>query len=292
MYDFKSYEKATTIDDALSQLQANPKTRIIAGGTDILIRLREGKKDFEHLVDIHDVEELKKINIKNDGAIEIGSGATFTQIVESKIIQDHVPLLAVAVDSIGGPQIRNMATIGGNICNGVPSADSASSLFAFNAELIIRGENSKRVVNIANFYLGPGKVDLAQNEILTSFVITPDNYEGYYGHFIKYAMRNAMDIATIGCAALLKMENDTIKNLRLSYGVAGPVPLRCKKTEKMVKGRKVDQKLLNKIKRCVLDDVNPRTSWRASKEFRLHIIKELSERVIVTAIERAGGKIH
>lgn len=291
MYNFKSYDKVNTVKDAISLLAANPKARLLAGGTDILARIREGKKEFGHIVDIHDVNELKEINIKNDGTIEIGSGATFTQIVESKIIQDHIPLLAAAVDTIGGPQIRNMATIGGNICNGVPSADSASSLFVFNAGLIIRGKNRRRQISISDFYLGPGKVELAQNEILTSFVITPDNYEGYHGHYIKYAMRNAMDIATIGCAVLLKLRNDTIEDLRLAYGVAGPVPLRCKQTETIAKGQRPDQKLLDKIKKCVLDDVNPRTSWRASKEFRLHIIQELSERVIVKAIEKAGGII-
>ncbi|MBT4290081.1 MAG: xanthine dehydrogenase FAD-binding subunit XdhB, partial [Deltaproteobacteria bacterium] len=145
-------------------------------------------------------------------------------------------------------------------------------------------------VPIADFYLGPGKVDLKHGEILTAFIIAPQNYQNCYGVYYKYAMRNAMDIATIGCAAICRVENNHLAELRLSYGVAGPVPIRCFQTETMVNGKIISDQLIRDIGDSVINDVNPRTSWRASKEFRLQIISELARRVVRNAIEKAGGK--
>ena len=289
MFQFKSCDKAGTVREAIALLQKIPDARIISGGTDVLIKLHEGKKGYEHLVDIHDIDELKHISINKNGNIVIGSGASFVKITESPIIKKHINVLSVAVSTVGGPQVRNMATIGGNICNGVTSADSASTLFALNAVLSIEGADGIRDIPIGDFYLGPGKVDLKSHEILISISITPDNYIGYNGHFYKYAMRNAMDIATIGCSSVCKVENGCLIDLRLAFGVAGPVPLRCTSTEKMAAGEKIDSQLLNKIADNVRNDVNPRTSWRASKEFRLQIIRELARRVTAKAIEEAGG---
>ncbi len=289
MFQLKSYEKAESVSNAIELLKANPDSRLIAGGTDVLIRLRDGKAGYEHLVDIHDLEELKQCHINEDGRLIIGPGTTFTNLIESDIIRQNIPILAEAAATVGGPQIRNVATIGGNICNGVTSADSASSLFALNALLIIEGVKGKRQVPISDFYKGPGKVDLKQGEILTSIRIIPDNYQDYSGHYHKYAMRNAMDIATIGCAAVCKIKDDHLEDLRLAYGVAAPVPIRCNKTEAMATGKKLTEKLLMDISATVKQDVTPRTSWRASKEFRLQIISELARRVVKKAVEKAGG---
>ncbi len=288
MFDLSTYKKAESIDDAIRLLNDNPDARLLAGGTDVLIKLREGKKGFSSLVDIHDLPELKGIKIDNNETIILGSGMTFTEIMESDTIADHIPILAEAAGSVGGPQVRNVATIGGNVCNGVTSADSASSLFSMNAMVMLKGKNGNRELPIADFYTGPGKVDLKQDEVLTSFKITQENYKGFFGNYYKYAMRNAMDIATIGCAGLLKTENGILTDLRLTFGVAGPVPIRCPKTEKAAVGKKMNGELIDDIVRLVETDVNPRTSWRASKEFRTHIIRELTKIVIKESAGRAG----
>jgi xanthine dehydrogenase FAD-binding subunit len=185
-----------------------------------------------------------------------------------------------------------MATIGGNLCNGVPSADSATPLICLNAQLTIEGPDGAHQKSLENFFLGPSQVALKQHEIVTAITITRNNYDGYCGHFYKYAMRNAMDIATIGCAAVCKVENDTLKDLRLAYGTAAPVPIRCKSTEKNACGRKVTPKLLDEIAKAVIKDVKPRNSWRAAKDFRLQIIKTLAQRVVKQAILNTGGTIH
>ncbi|MGD8667622.1 MAG: xanthine dehydrogenase FAD-binding subunit XdhB, partial [Desulfobacterales bacterium] len=223
------------------------------------------------------------------GDIIIGPLASFTQVAESELICQHIPVLSQAVLTIGGPQVRNMATIGGNLCNGVPSADSATPLIALNATVTIEGRHGSRQMPLESFFLGPSQVALEQHEILTAITITHDNYVDYFGHFHKYAMREAMDISTIGCSAVCKIKDGTLQDLRLAFGVAAPVPIRCKGTEGKVRGQKIKPKLLTDIARYVSADVRPRTSWRAAKAFRLQIITTLAHRVVEQAILNAGG---
>ena len=291
MFNFKRYSKAGSIAEAIRLLAENPEARIIAGGTDVLVKLHKGKEGFDHLVDIHDIAELNFIRSNDDGDLVIGPMSCFTSVAESALIRKHIPVLMKAILTIGGPQVRNMATIGGNLCNGVPSADSATPLMALNAAVTIEGRNGSRQLPLEDFFLGPGRVDLEHHEIMTAITVRRDNYAGYGGHFYKYAMRDAMDIATIGCSAVCRVEDEVLADLRLAYGVAAPVPIRCKDTEDKIRGRKVSAQLLDDIARSVLDDVSPRTSWRAARDFRLQIIATLARRVVRQAILDAGGTI-
>lgn len=291
MFNFKSYLRAGSVQEAIQFLGQNPEAHLIAGGTDVLVKLHKGKGQFSHLVDIHDIAELDFVTRNDAGDLVIGPLTSFTKVAESALIRKHIPILAEAILTIGGPQVRNMATIGGNLCNGVPSADSATPLMALNAAVTIEGSRGLRQMPLENFFLGPSRVALEHHEIMTAITVTRDNYAGYYGHFFKYAMRNAMDIATIGCSAVCKLEGDILADLRLAYGVAAPVPIRCKSTEDKAHGRRVSSVLLDDICSAVINDVSPRTSWRASRDFRLQIIATLARRVVRQAIINAGGTI-
>ncbi len=291
MFNFKSYSRAGSVQEAIQLLEQNPEAHLIAGGTDMLVKLHKGKAQFDHLIDIHDIAELDFINQNDDGDIVIGPLTCFTDVAESALICKHVPVLSEAILTIGGPQVRNMATIGGNLCNGVPSADSATPLIALNANVTIEGGNGSRQMPLESFFLGPSRVALEQHEILTAITVTRENYADYYGHFYKYAMRDAMDIATIGCSAVCKVKDGILEDLRLAFGVAAPVPIRCKGTEDKVRGCKITPGLLADIATAVTADVRPRTSWRAAKEFRLQIITTLAQRVVEQAILNAGGTI-
>ena len=291
MFNFKSYTKAGSVQEAIQLLAQNPEAHLIAGGTDMLVKLHKGKAQFDHLVDIHDIAGLNYITQNDAGDIIIGPLACFTDVAESELIRKHIPVLSQAVLTIGGPQVRNMATIGGNLCNGVPSADSATPLIALNAAVTIEGQDGSRQMPLESFFLGPSQVALEQHEILTAITIAHDNYADYFGHFHKYAMREAMDISTIGCSAVCKIKDGTLQDLRLAFGVAAPVPIRCKGTEDKVRDRKITPKLLTDIAKSVSADVRPRTSWRAAKDFRLQIITTLAHRVVEQAILNAGGVI-
>lgn len=291
MYDIKNYYNASTIKEAVELLHAHPQARIISGGSDVLIKIREGKFAGTSLVCIRDIKELLGVKMTDSGDIYIGAGTTFSHITNDPIIKAHIPVLGEAVDQVGGPQVRNIGTIGGNICNGAVSADSAPTVFSLNAMLRIEDGNGERLVPVRDFYLGPGRVNLKHGEILTHVVIPAREYEGFQGHYIKYSMRNAMDIATISCSVLSKadLENGILEDVRITFGVAAPVPYRCEKTEKALQGMKIDDMLYENAAELVREEINPRDSWRASKAFRLQIGGEIVKRALKRTIELAGG---
>ena len=291
MYDFKSFYQAADVDDAIRALKENPEAVIISGGSDVLIKIREGKMAGCSLVSIHGIKALKGVRMDADGSIVIGPAATFSEVTHDEIIRQYIPVLGAAVDQAGGPQLRNIGTVGGNVCNGATSADSASSLFLLNAQLVLKGENGVRTVPINEFYTGPGRTVREQTEVLTEIRIPRLGYENFYGHYIKYGKRNAMEIATLGCACGVRLSADkkTVEELRLAYGVAAPTPIRCGKTEALCKGMAIGAELYDAIGKGALEEVNPRSSWRASKEFRLQLVEELPKRALKQAIQFAGG---
>ncbi|MCL6270489.1 xanthine dehydrogenase FAD-binding subunit XdhB [Sansalvadorimonas sp. 2012CJ34-2] len=291
MFAIEKYHKAATVQETVELLSQNSEAHLLAGGTDVLVKLREGHEQFKQLIDIHDVQELQSIEMLDDGTLSIGAGVSCTRLIRSEIVQAHIPVLAQAANMLGGPQVRNAATLGGNICNGAPSAENASPLVVLDAQVNIVGPNGSRLVPITEFYLRPGKVDLEQNEIVTDFRIAKESYENTGGEFCKYAMRNAMDIATIGCSVICRMDEDRIEDLHIAYTVAAPVPTRCRTAEEMCKGQVPSKALLNDLAKVVHEDLKPRDSWRASKDFRVHVISTLAERVTEKAIIRAGGII-
>jgi len=289
MFPIKNYHYAESVEDAVQHLAAHEGAKILAGGTDVLVRLHEGKEGYDHLVDINGLDELKEIRIDGQGNIFIGSRATFAEIISSDIVRQHLPMLAQALLTIGGPQVRNTGTMGGNICNGAVSADSACAALVYEFDLLILGPAGERRQSIHGFHTGPGRTILQQGDLLTSFVIRPENYTDFRASYIKYAMRGAMDIATIGCGAAIKMNGAKVDTLKLAFTVAAPTPIRCPTAEKTMEGATISEKSLERLADAVEGDVKPRTSWRASKEFRLHIIRTLAKKVTLQALDNQGG---
>ena len=292
MYDIGKFYQAADVEDAVRALVEDPEAVVISGGSDVLIKIREGKLAGCSLVSIHGIKELEGIRMEEDGTIVIGPATTFSHITNNDIIQKHIPMLGDAVDMAGGPQLRNIGTIGGNVCNGVTSADSASSLCCLDAVLVLKGPDSVREVPISQWYTGPGRTVRNHDEVLTAIRIKKENYQGYGGHYIKYGKRNAMEIATLGCAVSVKLTEDKrhIQDLRLGYGVAAPTPIRCHKTEEAVKGMETGEALAQAVGKGALEEVNPRSSWRASREFRLQLVEELGRRAVKQAVINAGGE--
>lgn len=294
MYDIKALYEAESVTHAVQLLLEHPEAQIIAGGSDVLVQMREGKRAGKELVSIYGLDEIRGVSLEEDGTIRIGSLTSFSHITKDPIIQAHINVLGQAVDQVGGPQIRNIGTIGGNTCNGVTSADSASTLFAWDAIIEITGPEGVRRTPIQNFYIKAGQVDLRPGELQTGILIPKASYEGYEGHYIKYAMRNAMDIATTGCSVNVKLSADksTMEDVRIAYGVAGPIPMRAVTAEAYAKGKPTTQAEIKAFARTVLEDINPRDSWRAAKDFRQHIAVVLAERALTESIRLAGGVIH
>lgn len=291
MYDFKAVYEAFSVQEAIALLQEHPEAKIIAGGSDVLIKTREGRMAGEEVVSIYLIDELRGIRMEEDETLRIGPLTSFSHITKDPLIQEHINVLGEAVDMVGGPQIRNIGTIGGNTCNGVTSADSASTLTAWDAIMEITGPEGVRQVSIHDWYVKAGQVCLQPAEILTGILIRKESYEGYQGHYIKYGMRNAMEIATTGCSVNVKLSADkkTFEDVRIGYGVAGPVPMRAPSAEAIAKGKPVCEETVKAFSEAVLQDINPRTSWRATKEFRQHLAVELADRAMREAVRLSGG---
>lgn len=290
MYDFESIHLATSVDDAVAALVEKPEALIIAAGTDVLVQIREGRHAGCDLVSIHGLEELKGVTMEDDGTIVIGPLTTFRELHESPIVRENLESLWMASDTPGGPQLRAVGTIGGNVCNGITSADTASSVVAYDATMRVRGPEGDRDIPISEWYTGPGKTSRKHEEVLTQIRIPRENYEGFAGTYYKYGKREALEIATMGVSCLVKMNADhkTIDDIRLAFGVAGPYPMRVRNTENELRGKTVAEAepLIGELA-CA--EANPRTSWRASREFRLQLIAELSRRLLVETSQKGGA---
>ena len=295
MYDMKALYEAQSVPDAVRLRLEHPEAQIIAGGSDVLVQMREGKRAGKELISIYMLDELRGVSIDEDENIRIGSLTSFSHITKDPIIQKYVNVLGEAVDQVGSPQIRNIGTIGGNTCNGVTSADSASTLHALEAIVELTGKNGVRRLPIKDFYIKAGVVDIraGEGEIQTAILIPKESYEDCFGKYIKYGMRNAMEIASLGCSVNVRLSPDKkyIRRCRIAYGVAGPVPMRAPSAEAVANGSRLTRDMLDEFALAVLLDINPRDSWRAGKAFRQHIAVEMARRALTESIERAGGVI-
>ncbi len=253
--------------------------------------MREGKRAGEELISIYGLDELRGVTLEEDGTLRIGSLTSFSHITKDPLIQKYINVLGEAVDQVGGPQIRNIGTIGGNTCNGVTSADSASTLHAYEAIVELTGPDGVRRVPIEEFYIKAGTVDIRPGEIQTAILIPRESYENTYGHYIKYAMRSAMDIATLGTSVNLRLSADKryVERARIAFGVAGPVPLRARTAEAAANGQLLTEELAERFAQAVREDIQPRDSWRAAKDFRMHIAVESAKRAFLEAAKLAGG---
>ena len=293
MYDMKALYEAASVAEAIELRIAHPEAQIIAGGSDVLVQMREGKRAGKELISIYGIDAMRGVSIDEEENIRIGSLTSFSHITRDPIICKYCNVLGEAVDMVGGPQIRNIGTIGGNTCNGVTSADSASTLHAWEAIVELAGKDGVRRVPIKEFYIKAGVVDIRPDEIQTAILIPKASYENCFGHYIKYAMRNAMDIATLGCSVNVRLSADkkTVERARIAYGVAGPVPMRCPSAEAAANGREVSLETVEAFALAVLEDINPRDSWRASKAFRQHIAVEMAKRCMIESVKLAGGAV-
>ena len=293
MYDINVLYQAKTVAEAVALHLEHPEADIIAGGTDVLVQMREGKRAGKSLLSIQGLDEIRGITMEEDGTLRIGSLTTFSHITNNPLIQEHINVLGEAVDMVGGPQIRNAGTIGGNTCNGATSADSTATLHAYEAIVELTGPNGVRRLPINEFYIWAGQVDLQPGEIQTAILIPKESYENTKGHYIKYAMREALDIATLGTSVNVRLSEDkkTVERVRIAFGVAGPTPLRAKQAEEFANGKPLSMELIEETAKLVVGDLKCRDSWRASKAFRTHMAVECTKRAFIESVKLCGGEL-
>ncbi|NLN69732.1 MAG: xanthine dehydrogenase family protein subunit M [Chloroflexi bacterium] len=283
------YFEAQSVEEVIAVLnKGENKSRIIAGGTDILLHVRAGLISPNCLVSIKQIESLKGIIKKDDGRIEIGAATNLTNVEQSELLHLNYQLIADAARSIGSRQIRNLATIGGNNCSAVPSADTAPALLASEAEVRIQSSLGFREMPLSDFFVGPKTTILDHDSLLLNFSL-PKVMENTGSVYMRFCPRGAMNLPIVSVAVLIALESDLfhIKKSRVALGGVAKVPLRALETESILEGQIISQELINLASNATASSINPISDHRATKEFRYRLAKELTARSILKAIQRA-----
>jgi CO/xanthine dehydrogenase FAD-binding subunit len=285
------YLKPTSLAEALGLLyEHGDKAKVIAGGTDLMIQWKKRLLSPDYLISLRNVPELNFINC--DGGLRIGSATTHRSLELSPEIQKWFPVIWDAVSGLGSVQVRNSATIGGNLCNAAPSADTAPPMLVLEAQVkIASGGAGRSVVPIETFFKGPGKTVLQPGEIVTEFSIAqPLPRTGMA--YTKHTRRKAMDLPILGVAVLLSFNEDlsTCAKARVALGVAAPTPMRAKQAEAFLEGKSINEKVLAEAGEIAATEASPRTTIRGSEWYRRDMIRVLVKRTGLVCHQRAKGE--
>ena len=281
------YHAPTSLPEALDLLaKYDGKGAVLAGGTDLLVSMKKREVLPEHLISLKGIAELKGIHDEKEG-MRIGALVTLGEIEHSKMIQDKFRVLWDAVQVMASRQIRNLGTIGGNLCSAAPSADTAPPLIVLDASVEIISPNGKRKVLVENFFKGPGESDLRPSEILTQIMI-PNPLKKSSGAYFKLMRRAAMDLAQVGIAACLSFDSGkrTCTRARIALGAVGLTPIRALKAEQILLNKELNETVGKEAGKIAAQEANPRSSLRASKEYRREMVEVLTKRAVMAAYHR------
>lgn len=277
------YAKPQDLEEALSFLSKAPEaTKILAGGTDLIIQLRSRETEAEYILDLGGLEELKQIRLEGENII-LGSMTTFTQVEEDPIIRKHVPVLAEAAGSVGSPQIRNRGTVGGNIANAAVAADSVPALMALDAKVKLVSTAGERVVELVEVPVGLNKTSIKRDEILTEIII-PVPKENTLGAFIKIGRRKAMAIARLNLALQVTFEADRIASARLALGAVGTTAYRVPEVEELLAGQVLSAELVDKACKTVNEVVANKLGSRPTAPYK--------KTIAAAALRRAFARLN
>ena len=256
----------------------------LAGGTDILAAMHSGKEQYGTLIDLKNIEELKHFET-GDGLL-FGSLTPHRIFEQSSLVKNRYTALYEGCSQVGSSQIRIRGTVGGNICNAVPSADSIGPLLVFDAECIIAGTEGERKLPLSAFFQGVKKTALLEGELLKSISVPePDKDSG--SAYIKYTRRNAMDLALFGVSCYIVLDGNKVKKVRIALTTASPTPMRATDAEDYLTENMFGGAEIKKAAELAASQAKPRSSWRSSAEFRKALARELTERTITLAVKRA-----
>jgi carbon-monoxide dehydrogenase medium subunit len=277
------YLEPKSLDDALALLtKYKDKARIIAGGTDVMLQARNKAIKPDYLVDITNIPGLECIKFDDKKGLKIGSLITVRALETSAELQKEYPIIAQAAGQIGSIAIRNVATLGGNLCNALPSAETAQVMVALSAEARVIGPSGERTISFDDFFRGVGKTALKPDELLLE-VVVPEPQPNTKGIYIKHSPRGTIDLAVINVTVVLTMEPDqkTCKEARIVLGAVAPTPLRDRKAEGILTGKVINDELIIKAAQLASDEANPRAgSIRGSPGYKKEMVKVLITRAM------------
>ncbi len=279
MYPYEYHQPLNLLDALQFMENSRGEAEYIAGGTDLLIRIKQGYLQPKALISLRGLEKLK--SIEDNGAFTLGSMTKIRDLERSIRVKQAYPALYQACRSMANPQIRNVATIGGNLINAAPSADCATPLLVLDAQITLAGPGGNKEISIDKLFKGPGQTSKYHEEILTRISLPP-RVTNSGSAFIKLG-RVTQDIAKVNVAAFVAMENSTCRVCRLAAGAVAPSPLRLYKTEQIVQGQKITQELLEHITETIKEEISPISDIRSTEEYRKEVTATLIKRAILQA---------
>lgn len=282
-----TYDAPGTLDQAVSILKTHGENaRPFCGGTDILIQLRAGVRRTAHLVDVKKIPELCALSYDGKKGLRLGAAVPCIEIYENEQMRRHYPGLSEAAHLIGSIQIQNRASIGGNLCNGSPAADTTPALIALGARARIVGPKGEREVPVDTFVVSPGRTVLQPGELLVELLIAPPPIHSSDA-YLRFIPRNEMDIAVVGVGVALTLDGDKVKAARIGLGAVAATPLLASKAADALIGKKLDDASLEAAGREASEATRPIDDMRGTAEYRRHITAVLTRRAIAIAAERA-----
>ena len=281
------YLEPKTIDEAAKYLaKYGTKTRVIAGGTDLLVKMKMGEVRPEVLINISRIPALRYLI--GDKDVRIGALTPFRELEKSRVIKEEFTALFEAARSISSVQIKTMGTIGGNLCHASPAADSAPPLIVLGGEVKLIQDGSERTLPVEEFFVGPGETVLSPKELLVEIQIP--EAKGRMGSAFFKMGRVAADLSKVSVAVALVRDGDLCRDCRIALGAVAKTPLRVKKGEEILKGKKVTEALIHKTGEQVSLEIQPITDSRSTAWYRKEVAKVMTRDAIKLAWERAGGK--
>jgi len=284
------YERPETIAEDIVALRADD-ARALAGGTDLVPQLREGRRLAARIVDLKHIPEMTAITLLPDGSVSIGAAATATAVARHSAIVARYPSIAESAQLIGGVQVQNRASLGGNICNAAPSADGVPALICHDARAVIAGPEGARELPVEAIFRAPGRTSLAAGELLVAIRLPPvaPNSAGTYRRFTP---RREMDIAVAGAGAWLRLgEAGTIVEARLALASVAPTPIRAPTAERMLVGERPSGTLFEEAGRLAAKDARPISDTRGSAVYRGTLVAVLTARALAECGRRLGLEV-
>jgi len=285
----KSFEyfSAKSLEEVIDLIKKHTQCKILAGGTDLLVKMKRGEITPKTIIDIKRLPELNKIKSNTDGILTIGSLVTFNDILDNPIFKQDYSILYQAAQVMGTAQIRNRATIGGNICNGSPAGDSIPPLICLGAQLQLINQENDRLIPIEKFYEGPQKTCLHPDEILSAIKI-PLLRPETFGVYLKLGLRKSLEIAIISICVLISINKrlEFIEDIKISLGSVAPTPIRCKRAEDILRRKPIGNDLIERAALRVQKDINPISDLRSSAEYRYEMAYVLTKKALKFLVDK------
>ncbi len=279
--DFEYFTPDSVEEACQLLLKHGSKAKAIAGGTDVLIKMKKELLATEILVAIGQLPQLRKIEYVPGKGVVIGSAVTHNEVQNAKVLHDKYLSVAEAAHQMANSQVRNLGTVGGNISNAVPSADLPPILIALDTTVKIVGSKGERTLPLEDVFKGPNQTVLEHDELITEFVIPDDSFTG--STYIKFGLRASGALAVVGVAAAVKMEGDIIKDARIVLGAVSPVPVRAKQAENFLKGKQAGEELFAEAGVIASGECRPISDIRASAEYRKDMVRVYTQRALQKA---------